>query len=127
MKTFLFLVVIHWISDFLFQDEQWAINKSKNNKALLKHTFTYSGIFFVSICAWTNDFSTSLIFFVVTFILHTVTDYISSRIVAYKFNKGEYCSKIPNLGAFSIIGIDQVLHYFQLVITYHILFGFGVN
>lgn len=127
MKTFLFLVVIHWVADFLFQDEKWATNKSKNNKDLLSHTLTYSSILFISIYGWTYDYINSLIFFIITLILHTITDYISSRIVSYKFNKGEYGSKIPNLGAFSIIGIDQVLHYFQLVITYEILFGFGVN
>ena len=30
---------------------------------------------------------------------------------------------IPNLGAFSVIGFDQVLHYIQLIITWKLIFN----
>jgi hypothetical protein len=63
----------------------------------------------------------SFAFGVVTLICHTATDYVTSRIVSKKFAKGEYGSSIPNFGAFTIIGIDQVLHYVQLFLTYNLL------
>jgi hypothetical protein len=63
----------------------------------------------------------SLLFGVITFITHTATDYFTSRIVSKKFAKQEYGSPIPNFGAFTIIGIDQVLHYIQLFLTYQLL------
>ena len=40
------IIIIHWIADFIFQDEKWALGKSKNWSDLLKHTFTYSFIWF---------------------------------------------------------------------------------
>jgi len=71
-----------------------------------------------------KDFGHTLyifLFFPITFILHTLTDYFTSKIVKYKFNKKHYGSFIPNFGAFTIIGLDQLLHYIQLFLTYYLL------
>jgi hypothetical protein len=61
------------------------------------------------------------VFVFITFVLHTTTDYYTSRIVSKKFANNHYGSPIPNFGAFSIIGFDQVLHYVQLFLTYYYL------
>lgn len=125
------IISIHWVSDFIFQDERWAINKSKNFYALLNHTFVYSILWYLPII-YLIKYSThhnisdipyeSLLFVIITFIFHTATDYFTSKIVSKKFENKHYGSAIPNFGAFTIIGFDQVLHYFQLFITYYILF-----
>ena len=47
------IIIIHWITDFIFQDEKWALGKSKNWKDLLNHTFTYSFVFW-SLLSLTN-------------------------------------------------------------------------
>lgn len=128
------IVLIHWIADFIFQAEEWANNKSKNMKALLSHTLTYS---LVSAVLWMIAFPSHITFpdvfiktqghinivsfFLITFAAHTVTDYFTSRVVSKKFAAGKYGSPIPNFGAFSIIGLDQVLHYGQLFLTFYIL------
>lgn len=129
----LILLTIHFIADFIFQDEKWALGKSSFNTSLLKHTITYSlvwlfiglfiKIFYESIFINFEVFSyLSLFKFVlVTFVFHTITDYFTSRIVAKKFANNHMGSSIPNFGAFTIIGFDQLLHYFQLLITYKIL------
>ena len=128
-----FIIIIHFISDFVFQDEKWALGKSKNWSDLLKHTITYTFVFYCLGFAapyWINGRShiglptnniQLLWFFPITFVCHTITDYFTSRIVSKRFAKGYYGSAIPNFGAFTIIGIDQVLHYFQLFITYYLL------
>jgi hypothetical protein len=67
------------------------------------------------------DLSKLFTFLGITFISHFITDYITSRIVKRKFENNEYGSPIPNFGAFSIIGFDQVLHYTQLFLTYQFL------
>ena len=122
------IIIIHWIADFVFQDEKWALGKSKNWGDLLSHTFTYSCIWLIPIMVlFPNNWSTShyvlssLTFGLITFIAHTITDYFTSRVVSKKFANKEYGSAIPNFGAFTVIGIDQVLHYVQLFTTFYLL------
>lgn len=141
------LIVIHWISDFIFQAERWAIGKSKNIISLLSHTIMYSILFmillfsleiiftevqpftilseFPFIAITDNNFIIKIIHFgSITFVLHTFTDFITSKIVSRMFNKKLYYTRLPNFGAFSIIGLDQVLHYVQLFLTYILVFQY---
>jgi len=128
-----FIIVVHYIADFIFQAEEWAENKSKHNWALIMHTLTYTLVWMIPAsflfrfncnesifggCVWSGKM---FVFLGVTFVLHTITDYITSRIVSKRFADKYYGSPIPNLGAFSIIGLDQVLHYAQLFGTYYFL------
>jgi hypothetical protein len=115
------IIMIHWIADFVFQDEKWALGKSENTFDLTAHTVTYSMLWYLPMCIMLNSFLIPLIFVLITFITHTITDYFTSRIVSKKFKNGQYGSAIPNFGAFTIIGIDQVLHYIQLFTTYWLL------
>lgn len=129
------IIFIHWVADFIFQAEEWANNKSKGLEPLFKHTITYSLVwYFVMfvIAVWGNHFggpsiaelgwSGSMVFFpIITFVFHTITDYFTSKIVSKRFANQYYGSPIPNFGAFTIIGFDQVLHYVQLFLTYHFL------
>ena len=132
--TAFIIVVIHFIADFIFQAEVWATNKSKSNRALLSHTITYSVIWFFGatflfnepcdaspIIGYCVDTIKCFKFAGITFVSHTITDYLTSRVVSKKFANNQYGSPIPNLGAFTIIGFDQVLHYTQLFGTYYLL------
>jgi len=125
------IIIIHWISDFVFQSGEWANNKSKSNVPLYKHVLTYSTFWlFASPFLLGTDrpdettqwyVYSSIIFFLVTFCCHFITDYITSRIVSRMFEEKYYGSPIPNFGAFTVIGFDQVLHYVQLFLTYYLL------
>jgi len=118
------ILVTHYFADFIMQDEEWATNKSKSIKALLKHTVVYTTCWIpvISILGLLTCYSPNMLWFIpITFVLHTLTDYITSRIVSKKFAKGEFGSPIPNTGAFSVIGFDQLLHYSQLFLTYYLL------
>jgi len=129
----LYIITVHWIADFIFQAEVWAVNKSTSNMDLFSHVFTYTlmfglfgGFIFSNPCDYSAfgycvDLSKLFPFLGITFIAHFITDYITSRIVKRKFENNEYGSPIPNFGAFTIIGFDQVLHYTQLFLTYHFL------
>lgn len=122
IQSFIFIVVCHWIFDFIFQDERWALGKSKSIKALLKHTITYSLLWIIPTTIFTGNFYGALIFSMITFVAHTVTDYFTSKIVSKKFANKQLGGPIPNVGAFSWIGFDQVLHYAQLGLTWLKLF-----
>jgi hypothetical protein len=126
------IIFIHWVADFIFQAEEWANNKSNSNSYLFTHVLTYTIIWgFLGSFLFTNPCGSSLIgcveidklgvFLGVTFVAHFITDYITSRIVKKRFEDKYYGSPIPNFGAFTIIGFDQVLHYAQLFLTYYLL------
>jgi hypothetical protein len=129
------LIVIHHIADFMFQTEEMATGKSKSFKILLKHTGTYTLVFFVFFALWCTyqnhighikpeDIGWTplvLLFFPITFICHTVIEYVSSKITARKFAKKEYYTGIPNFGVFAVINIDQIFHYATLFLTYYFL------
>ena len=120
LYVFLYLILAHWVADFVFQDEYWALNKKNSLKALLSHTITYS--LMVSLMfLWILSPMNLLIFWAITFVTHTITDYFSSKIVGKKFENKEMGSPIPNLGAFSVIGLDQVIHYITLFFTLYLL------
>jgi hypothetical protein len=118
------LMGIHFVADFIFQDEEWAVNKSKSNEALLKHTITYSMIwmyivFILNILGYISDWF--FLFPIITFIAHTITDYFTSRVNSKLYAKGKFGSTVPNLGFFTSLGFDQLLHAGQLFWTYSFL------
>ena len=114
---FIMIVAVHWICDFVLQTDEQAKNKSSNIFYLLEHTAFYSvawtvilllisatciagGIVFMSI-------PKILLFGLITFVCHTVTSRLNSKLWA----KGD----VHNF--FVSIGFNQVLHYVQLVLT----------
>lgn len=120
------IITIHYIADFIFQDEKWALGKSSSNADLLIHTATYTAIWIICTGALIIITGQHLVpkllwFFPITFVVHTITDYFTSRWVKKKFDAKYYGSPIPNFGAFSSIGFDQVLHYVQIFGTYYLL------
>ena len=117
---FIFLLT-HWVADFIFQDEKWAISKSKNWVDLLMHTTLYSIIWLPVIYFITWDIKMAALFVQLTFIGHTATDYVTSKIVSKMFAAKHYGSPIPNLGGFTVIGFDQLLHYTQLGATWWLI------
>jgi len=124
------IIVFHYIGDFIFQDEEWAVGKSKSFICLIRHTLTYSFLWLVFsylLFRYYEGYTPSesligsMLFFIITLFSHTITDYYTSRITSNLFAKKKLGSPIPNLGAFSMIGFDQLLHYLQLFTTYYFL------
>jgi len=84
------IIFIHWIADFVLQTDWQAQNKSKNNFALLSHTSNYSMVWLLPMCfvfgmmkegATTEWIVWSTLYFsVITFVVHTITDYFTSRL-----------------------------------------------
>lgn len=114
------IIFIHWLADFVFQTDWQAQNKSKNNKALLSHTWTYSLVWFTFGAFYAmsdpNYVPWSLSLFVlITFVAHTITDYFTSRLNSKLWAKGD----VHNF--FVSVGFDQVLHYVQLFGTFYLL------
>jgi uncharacterized membrane protein YciS (DUF1049 family) len=119
------IIFIHWIADFVLQTDWQAQNKSKNNFALLSHTSNYSMVWLLPMClifgkmkegATTEWIVWSTLYFsIITLVVHTITDYFTSRLNSKLWSDG----KVDYF--FVSIGFDQVLHYGQLFLTYHYL------
>lgn len=85
---------------------------------LTAHTSTYSlamsgaflGLIFGEFSLWAV-LGKIFVFYWVTFIAHTITDFYTSRAVKHYFDKENYHN------GFVVIGLDQILHYMQLLIT----------
>ena len=110
-----------------------ATRKSKDFGHLVMHTMVYSFTWLMGAAfLFSQDCDTSILgkcvdaekvfaFVGVTFVAHTITDYLTSRLTSKLFASKTYYTGIPNFGAFSIIGLDQVLHYAQLFLTFYYL------
>ena len=119
------IIFIHWVADFVFQTHWQATNKSKDDMALLSHTATYSVTWFIPIFVLflyfckINDvyfkINVSFFFCIITLVIHTITDYFTSRLNSKLWVKGD----VHNF--FVSVGFDQCLHYVQLFLTYYIL------
>jgi Protein of unknown function (DUF3307) len=119
------ILFIHWVADFVLQTDKQAKGKSKNWSDLLAHTFTYSTMWIFASCLLIGYESKghttqwyvihSILFGLVTFICHTITDYFTSRLNSKLWAKGD----VHNF--FVSIGFDQYLHYIQLFVTFYLL------
>lgn len=124
-----FILIIHWVADFILQSDEDAKGKSKYMKNLVSHTFKYSlflfgGVLWYSVIydfiTYVNSmeiiFHNAFGFAIITFVFHTITDYFTSRLNA-KLWAAE--KRHP---FFVSIGFDQLLHYAQLFITFYIIY-----
>lgn len=133
MKIAFILIVVHFFADFVFQTDKMAKGKSKNWVDLLSHTSTYSFIFMTFFLIYTfpyfiwnketfengiwekNFLNLVVIFPIITFICHTITDYFTSRLNSRLWAEGRTHDFFVSLGA------DQIYHYVQLFLTYYFL------
>ena len=114
--TVLYLLFAHWVADFLCQTHYMSINKSKSVPVLLTHTGVYSVVIFLfTIFLLELGIKELFIFAGITFIAHTLTDYVTSKLNAnlWKENKIHWF--------FVSVGFDQFLHFTQLLLTFYYL------
>ena len=109
----LIILFIHWVADFLLQTKQMATMKSKDTNWLLIHVAVYSFTWFF-IGAFFDPLKSAL-FFVITFMCHFITDYFTSRWTSKLYRDSKFYG-FPSF--FSVIGLDQWIHYAQLFLTY---------
>jgi len=117
----LWILCIHYVADFIYQDEKWAVNKWNDFQALISHTLVYSTLLTAGVYSFLTPVNL-LYFFLITLFTHTSVDYVTSKIVHNMFEKKHYGSEIPNFGGFSIIGLDQLIHFFTLILTFYYLY-----
>lgn len=98
--TFL-IIWMHFVSDFIFQTDQMAMNKSRSNKWLTIHIAAYSAPWLI--LGWK--------YALINGAAHWVTDWISSRITSKLWQKQ------ARHWFFVVIGADQAIHMTILFLT----------
>ena len=108
-----YLILLHYIADFILQRDadaqaKWKAFSEGEWYHLLFHTFTYSLCFLW--LGWE--------FFLITFLTHTITDFFTAPLNHWLW----YEKKSPHW-FFVGVGGDQVIHYLTLGLTYKYLIG----
>jgi len=115
MLVYLLILVVHYIGDFLLQERAVAERKSEDNIALIIHVSIYSACFMFFWAYVIFPMSLFILACAITFTSHFVIDYYTSR----------WCKKFylaNKRGAFfKVLGLDQLVHYAVLFITYALL------
>ena len=119
LTVILVIMLTHFIGDFLLQSSWMAQNKSQSNWPLFVHCLVYTMVF-IPFAVVVIPASSVAWFLIFTLLLHMYIDFNTSRITSRLSAEGKYGSNyIPNFGMFSIIGLDQFLHYLSLIGTYY--------
>jgi hypothetical protein len=117
--TFLFIILVHWVSDFVLQTQHMSTRKSSSNYYLTLHVVIYS---FATILGWAlvlpllgiHLYSGPVwLAFLLIFVTHWITDYFTSRRTSKLYKEERYHD------FFVVIGFDQVLHYTQLFLIFN--------
>lgn len=119
MWVFIYILLVHWVADFLLQTRHMATRKSESNYYLSLHVTIYS---FTTIMLWVLFFliigthmTTFTVFLslAVTFVTHWLTDYVTSRQTSKLFKAKK------EKEFFNMIGLDQWIHALTLFLTYN--------
>jgi hypothetical protein len=119
--SLVFLLVIHYLADFLCQTREMATNKSTSLKWLTYHVLTYTMVLAFSMSAFmyfTSDnagdtIMTVWLFTIINGVLHWGTDFLTSKGTTHFYKQENW------FGFFSLIGLDQLIHTVTLLLTFN--------
>src|SRR3990167_6616337 len=136
------LLAVHTLADFRLQSNWMALNKSKRLDALLLHVAIYTTTFivFLALSGWTFD---AIGWFTcITFYTHFLTDYVTSRLgrrvfpwISQTWKVTEHSTEVgvyldyegidgrSRNRFFNVLGVDQLIHFFTLALTYKWIVG----
>lgn len=125
------ILITHWFADFVLQTDKQARGKSSSWACLLAHTINYSIVWMAVLPFYVQCSMLNLLYFIlITFGMHTLTDYFTSRLNTKLTPKRDltythvdkqlvYFPEGENYHNFFVsIGFDQILHYVQLFLTF---------
>ena len=108
---FTIILLCHWITDFVLQNDWMALNKSKQPSILLAHCAVSSLPMAMFVMALSH--ASFWIVLPVLFVSHFFIDLVSSKVCEHYYTKGD------RHNFFVMIGFDQFLHMSILAILYY--------
>ena len=111
----IWIMLSHWVADFLCQTSWMAENKSKNFLALLSHGLVYTGMLAYMVMMLGGrmgmEYTAMGMFILINGLSHVGVDFFTSKITSYFWRTG----RIHNF--FVTIGLDQYIHFVILYVT----------
>jgi ABC-type multidrug transport system permease subunit len=111
----LYILIIHYLADFVLQTVDQSKLKSTDNRMLAYHVATYSFVWLFASYIIYEKPAQAIAFAAITFIFHFATDWATSRIGKKFWEKSDYHN------GFNVVGFDQILHYVQLYATFSLI------
>lgn len=105
------LALFHWLGDFVMQSDEMAKGKSKSLAVLLLHVCVYTWVMIGAGIIVMPDAYAALRWVAVNAGLHLAVDFVTSRIGACYFARGD----VHN--GWVMVGFDQFLHLACLALT----------
>lgn len=116
VNNIIFILSVHFVADFLFQNKWMATNKSKDIYPLLIHIVVYTWILLVASLFIFDNKVNAWYFAILNGALHYCVDFITSKVSSYMYrNNYMGTNKLPNISFWSVIGLDQLLHSVILI------------
>lgn len=116
VSTVVFILLIHFLGDFGLQTHQQATLKGTSNKFLFFHVAVYSLVWWIALLSYGYAGLEVILFVVITFVSHFMTDYLTSRIGKPFWENNDFHN------GFVVVGFDQILHYVQLLYCWFFIF-----
>ena len=136
------LLAVHTLADYRLQSDAMAVNKSKSLGWLSLHVAIYTTTFMIYgiLIGWSGEQVKT--FGILTFCSHFLTDFFTSRLSRRVFpwipqtwqvldettgkDVGVYLDHEGINGRsrnrfFNVLGVDQLIHFFTLALTYRLL------
>ena len=112
MSSYILIVWLHFLGDFILQSDRMALNKSKSNYWLTQHAFAYIAPF-LPLCRVYGGTGGMSYFLAVNVAAHWLVDWVTSRITAKLWAAGQ------RHWFFTCIGFDQAIHMTVLFLTFN--------
>jgi hypothetical protein len=109
--SFIFLLLAHFIGDFVFQSRTIANNKSTNLYWLLTHGLIYM-IPLLIVSVFIFPFTSALLVTAINVITHLFVDNISGKFTSLFYKQQKYYY------FFTTLGLDQFIHISILYLSY---------
>jgi len=124
IPLFTYVLVLHYLGDYIFQPYWVSVEKSENLKILLYHVFIYTAILYSGLI-FVVGLKSVLVFSGITFALHFMVDFLTSRIISDNSSNlrldpdvsKPIHKRLKLWGPISLLGFDQLLHQVCLLIA----------
>jgi hypothetical protein len=126
---FLYVLILHFVADFILQPYWMSLEKADNMSPLILHIIIYTTVLFFGLWAVVG-FMKSLQFSLFSAALHFCVDFITSRVISgnsgsLKLDPDEskpVHRRLQLWGPITLLGFDQLLHQACLAYAVHLFF-----